>query len=130
MDYKIYLNEDGKVILKDGKVWFFKNCPCVCLPKVIGSKKVNGSDPKTAVWDMREFKEDGIGTPFSRWRLVEVDNPRYCYRLYYCEGEIDECGRLIGLPDIFTSTYDYDGYMEIQQGCKSDTGEWIYPCPE
>lgn len=133
MDGKIFFNSEGKVIMRDGKVWFFRQCPCECEPKVLASKKVNGSkdDKEEQCWDLRGFQNKEIGTPFNRWRLIEVGDPRDCGGVIYGSGEIDDCGRLVGLQDEFCSHYSYDGYMELQQGCYDyDLGKWVWPCPE
>ena len=34
-------------------------------------------------------------------------------------GRIDESGTLVGLPNEFRSTYTYEGFMELQQGCSN-----------
>lgn len=131
MDGKIFFNSDGKVIMRNGKVWFFKQCPCECEPKVLASKVVNGGSESKRCWDLRGYQDREIGTPFNRWRLIEVSDPRTCGGVLYNEGDIDECGKLVGLPDEFCSRYSYDGYMEIQQGCYDyDNSRWVWPCPE
>ena len=71
----------------------------------------------------------------SRWRLRDVGeahhgNPsRGCEGTIYHQGEIDGRGRLAGLPEEFESSYGYDGYMEIQQGCVRKDGSVEWPCP-
>lgn len=133
MSGKIYFNGDGKVITRNGKVWFFDQCPCDCTPKVLASKKVNGSksDKSEKCWDLREYRDRPVGTPFARWRLIEVGDPRDCGGVTYGSGEIDDCGRLVGLQEEFCSTYSYDGFMELQQACYDyDRGKWVWPCPD
>ena len=60
------------------------------------------------------YQGAGIGMSNTYWRLVERD-----YLLEYNRGRIDESGTLVGLPNEFRSTYTYEGFMELQQGCSN-----------
>ncbi len=92
--------------------------PCGCSPRVIASRMMHavcsesGSRQEYDYWYLDEYQGDGVGTPNTYWRLIELD---YCNR--YDWGEIDENGKLVGLQDYVRSGYCYCGYMEIQQGC-------------
>ena len=126
---KPWITGDGKVFMRDGKVFFFEECPCDCEPKGLASYTTNGQDEDRKCWDLTPYQGNEMGTPGYHWRLIEVANPRTCGGVHYNSGNIDECGKLVGLPDKFCSTYSYDGYMEIQQGCPNEEGKIIWPCP-
>ena len=92
---------------------------CGCEVKVIATHTVNGqTNPK---WNLRTYQGMGIGTPNAYWRIWERSG-----NLEYKRGKIDDNGKLIGLPDEFESGYDYDGYMELQQGCSYGCGWQLY----
>lgn len=125
--------QGGRVLMRGGKIVFLQRCPCDCHPRVIGSKKLNGSkdDKEEKCWDLKPYKKPDTGTPFARWRLIEVGEDGECDGSHYGSGEIDECGRLVGLEDEFCSSFSYDGYMELQEGCYDyEKGKWRWPCPE
>ncbi len=83
---------------------------CVdCIPKVIATFTTNRSNP---IWDLTPYQGIGIGLPNTKWRIWERG-----YDREYESGNIDTNGILVGLPAQFESTYYYDGYMELQQGC-------------
>lgn len=92
-----------------------------CTPRVVASFTTNPSNP---VWDLTLYQSDGIGTPNRKWRLVERGE-----LLEYQRGDIDENGKLVGLPNQFESHYSYDGYMELQEGCPNYCCADIY-CDE
>ena len=125
---KIWI-QHGHVILRDGQVFFWVDCPCECEPKVLASAVVNGEDEGRSTWDLTPYQKPKMGTPGYKWRLKEVGDPRTCSGTEYIVGDIDECGTLVGLPNKFTSSFSYDGYMEIQQGCPDEDGEIVWPCP-
>lgn len=90
-----------------------------CEPKIIASFTTNRDNP---IWDLTPYQGAGIGDPNATWRLWERS-----YNLEYQRGNIDEDGTLVGLPNQFVSTYSYDGYMELQQGCPNwccDENDW------
>ena len=85
--------KNGKVILRGGEVFLYPECPCDCEPKVLGSKKLNGSsdNPDEKCWDLRPYQGNEVGTPGFYWRLIEVGDPRDCGGSHYGNGNIDEC---------------------------------------
>lgn len=117
-----------------GELLLCWTCPC-CRPRVIASFITNGRDETRRVWNLAPYRGDWVGLPGSRWRLRDVGeahhgNPsRGCEGTIYHQGEIDGRGRLAGLPEEFESSYGYDGYMEIQQGCVRKDGSVEWPCP-
>ena len=124
--------KNGKVILRGGEVFLYPECPCDCEPKVLGSKVLNGSSENEdeKCWDLTPYQGNEVGTPGFYWRLIEVGDPRDCGGSQYGSGNIDECGKLVGLQDEYCSTYSYDGYMELQQGCPDEEGNIKWPCPD
>ena len=112
--------KNGKVILRGGEVFLYPECPCDCEPKVLGSKVLNGSSDNKdeRCWDLTPYQGNEIGTPGFYWRLIEVGEDGSCSGVNYGGGNIDECGKLVGLQDEFCSSYSYDGYMELQQVCR------------
>ena len=127
--------KSGKVIQKkkNGRLVVCWACPC-CKPKVIASKITNArTGPKT--WDLTHYQGEKVGLPGARWRLRDVgeshhNNPNAsCSGSQYGQGNIDEKGKLVGLPAQFTSGYSYNGYMELQQGCVREDGSIEWPCP-
>ena len=125
----------GKIIRsqKNGKLIDCWVCPC-CTPKVIASQITNArTGPKE--WDLRPYQGENMGIPGAKWRLRDVGESHYnnpqanCTGVKYHEGWIDEKGVLVGLPDKFVSTYSYNGYMQIQQGCVQEDGSIKWPCP-
>ena len=64
------------------------------------------TNPDNPEWDLSEYKRSGKG--YSKWSIRETS-----HGLEYASGSISSSGRLQGLPRKFTSTYDYDGYMEL-----------------
>lgn len=84
-------------------------CPCSCMPRVIASFTTNRDNP---VWNLTQYQGAGVGTPCGYWRVYETSGS-----VEYNRGKIDKDGTLVGLPNEFRSSYYYDGYMELQQGC-------------
>lgn len=64
------------------------------------------TNPDNPEWDLSDYKRAGKG--YSKWSIRETS-----HGLEYASGSISSSGRLQGLPRKFTSTYDYDGYMEL-----------------
>lgn len=64
------------------------------------------TNPDNPEWDLSDYKRAGKG--YSKWSIRETS-----HGLEYASGSISSSGRLQGLPKKFTSTYDYDGYMEL-----------------
>lgn len=64
------------------------------------------TNPDNPEWDLSNYKRAGKG--YSKWSIRETS-----HGLEYASGSISSSGRLQGLPRKFTSTYDYDGYMEL-----------------
>ena len=123
---------NGKVIMRGGEVFLYPECPCDCEPKVLGSKVLNGAseNEEDKCWDLTPYQGNEIGTPGFYWRLIEVGEDGSCSGVNYGGGNIDDCGKLVGLQDEFCSDYGYDGYMELQQGCPDEEGNIKWPCPD
>ncbi len=83
---------------------------CNCTPRVIATYTTNRNNP---IWDLTPYQGNGIGQPHAKWRLFE----RGYENDSYDSGDIDANGKLVGLPSQFESSYYYDGFMELQQGC-------------
>ncbi len=102
------------------------NCDstCDCQPRIIATAVTNRNNP---TWDLTPYQGNGIGTPFAKWRLFERSYENDSYE----SGDIDKNGKLVGLPSKFESSYYYDGYMELQQGCPNMccTEEYCYDTP-
>lgn len=125
----------GKIIKSEKKgllveCWV---CPC-CKPKVIASMITNAqTGPKD--WDLRPYQKEHIGIPGAKWRLRDVGESHHynsnssCTGIQYGSGWINDKGVLVGLPDKFTSTYSYNGYMQLQIGCFREDGTIEWPCP-
>lgn len=64
------------------------------------------TNPDNPEWDLSDYKRAGKG--YTKWSIRETS-----HGLEYASGSISSSGRLQGLPRKFTSTYDYDGYMEL-----------------
>lgn len=113
--------QNGKIIEKDGKPVECDSCPCEddspCSPGVIAKHVTNAENP---TWDLRPYKNSGSGGMI--WRLIEVG-----YRLVHAQGEISPRGTLEGLNSTFVSDYEYDGYMELQKGCRDADGREYWP---
>ena len=118
--------------MRGGEVFLYPKCPCDCEPMVIASKKLNGSSENEdeKCWDLTPYQGNEVGTPGFYWRLIEVGDPRDCGGSHYGNGSIDECGKLVGLQNEYCSTYSYDGFMELQQGCPDEEGNIKWPCPD
>ena len=127
--------ETKKLIRKktNGRLVVCWVCPC-CKPRVIASKITNASDGR-AEWDLTPYQGDKVGLPGARWRIRDVgeahhnDSDASCSGVIYNNGTIDGNGKLVGLPDKFVSGYNYNGYMELQQGCVREGGSVEWPCP-
>lgn len=87
-------------------------CSCDCEPMVIARYNIHGAYPERSSWDLTPYQGEGIGAYCGKWQIMEVS-----YGLIYASGEIDEKGRLVGLPDQVSSNYQYTGYLELQQAC-------------
>jgi|GEM_PF-783012 len=133
----LWINRDSRTIIRkknNGHIVRCWTCPC-CKPKVIASKITNARDESMKTWDLTPWQGNHIGLPGHRWRLRDVgeshhNNPNAsCGGVIYGTGKINQDGKLVGLPDKFTSSYFYNGYMQIQQGCLRDDGSIEWPCP-
>ncbi len=118
---------------KTGKLIACWVCPC-CKPRVIASTITNASTGKKT-WNLRPYQGDRVGLPGARWRIRDVGESHHnnsnasCSGTVYNNGSIDQNGKLVGLPSEFVSGYNYNGYMELQQGCVRDDGSIEWPCP-
>ena len=125
----------GKIIRKhkNARLVVCRICPC-CKPKVIASAITNAQSGRRE-WDLTPYQKEWIGLPGARWRLRDVGEAHHnnssasCSGTVYRNGTIDDNGKLVGLPDKFTSTYSYNGYMELQMGCVREDGSVEWPCP-
>lgn len=125
----------GKLIRRgqNGRLVACWVCPC-CRPRVIASKITNLSNG-TERWNLKPYQGERIGLPGARWRFRDVGEAHHnndsasCSGSIYSNGTIDGKGRLTGLPDEFVSTFSYNGYMELQQGCVREDGSIEWPCP-
>lgn len=125
---KIWHTSNKKIAIdSQKKVMRCIKCPCDCEPKVIVNWTSNGSgiNGRYKCFDLTPYQGDDIGTPESKWRLIETGA---CLR--YGLGDIDSNGKLMGLQNQFCSNFSYDGHMELQQGCiqKDDTIKWPGRC--
>lgn len=135
---KLWINWKNKKLVRDeetGQLVLCTKCPCICEPKVIASKITNRAKGR-AEWDLRKYQNrKGLATPGAYWRIRDVgeahhnDSGQPCSGTIYYNGRVNDEGVLEGLPDRFVSTFDYDGYMELQIGCMNDSGSIVWPCP-
>ena len=111
---------------------------CGCEPETLASATTNRNLPP---WDLTPYQGDHMAPPRSYWRLIEMGS---CYPggyPWYNAGCVNGSGRLVGLPNQFTSGYYYNGYMELQIGCldpedqyyilwpgSCQTRTWVYSC--
>jgi hypothetical protein len=125
------MSNNGYIVSKKGKGQVFKDgslavfnangyCQdCCCKPKILASYTTNSSHP---TWDLTPWQGDGQAPPGSFWRLRERGAG-----LLYGSGTVDENGKLVGLPNSFTSNYSYDGYMQLEIGCRQPDGSIKWP---
>jgi hypothetical protein len=134
---KLWLHHENKRLIrkeKNGKLVICWVCPC-CEPKVIASKITNSRYESQKRWNLRPYQGDKVGLPGARWRLRDVGEAHHnnpdanCSGTQYNSGIVDENGKLVGLPDEFVSSYSYNGYMQLQQGCIREDGNIEWPCP-
>lgn len=135
--HRLWLNRDSKTIIRKKRnrrlisCW---TCPC-CKPRVIASKITNSGNESMKTWDLTPYQGDRVGLPGARWRLRDVGESHHnnpdasCGGVIYGTGKINANGRLEGLPDKFVTSYYYNGYMELQQGCVQENGSILWPCP-
>ena len=133
----LWLNRDSRTLIRkknNGRMVQCWTCPC-CKPRVIASTITNASYTHMKTWDLTPWQGDHVGLPGHRWRLRDVGEAHWnntganCSGSQYYAGTIDANGKLVGLPDKFTSSYGYNGYMQLQQGCLRDDGSIEWPCP-
>ena len=101
-------------------------CPCACDPYNIATYVTNKTVEARKTWDLTPYQGPGIATSgliCGRWRIHERSAG-----LNYGNGIILPNGTLLGLPDSFTTTFSYNGYMALQVGCYDrENGQWIWP---
>lgn len=121
---KLWLKGGKVVVDENGRPVLCGECPCgkVCEPKNLYGFSVDGRSEESRTHDLSDWAGDGVGWPGGVWRLVELTD---CY--LYASGEIDENGRLVGLPATFESQYHYLGRMVLQQGCIDEFGAVLWP---
>ncbi len=136
-DIRAWLHAKGRELVigrKTGRIILCWVCPC-CKPRVIARCVTNGSSEATKTWWLTAWQGDYVGFPGGRWRLRDVgeahhnNSSAWCSGSIYNNGTIDSKGRLVGLPEKFVSSYSYNGYMELQQGCVMPDGSVKWPCP-
>ena len=136
-DIRAWLHAKGRELVigrNTGKLILCWVCPC-CRPRVIASYVTNGRDEATKTWWLTDWQGDYVGFPGGKWRLRDVgeahhnDRSAGCSGTIYHNGDIDGKGKLVGLPDKFVSSYSYNGYMQLQQGCVMPDGSVRWPCP-
>lgn len=125
---KIWHTAKKKIALNKKKnIWRCTKCPCDCEPKVIARWTTNASTPQPAgtvkCVDFTPYQGDGVGVPEQRWRAIEVG----ACLLRGGSGSINEDGKLVGLPSSYCSSYNYNGYIELQQGCVQKDGSIKWP---
>jgi len=131
--------QTGHVVVKKGKAKVFRNgrlavfgqkgcrqcCDC-CKPKVLASFVTNAAYADRRTWDLTPYQGPGIDDadcPHVQWRLIERGAG-----LIYSGGWIGADGELVGLPRSFTTSYSYDGNMNLQLACKNEkTGNIEWP---
>ncbi len=129
----------GDVVTKKGKGKVFRSgrlavfgpkgcrqcCDC-CKPKVLASFVANAAYADRRTWNLTPYQGPGIddtNCPHVQWRLIETGAG-----LQYGNGQINSNGELVGLPNSFTTSYSYDGYMKLQLACKNaKTGNIEWP---
>ena len=136
-DIRAWLHAKGRELVigrKTGRIILCWVCPC-CRPRVIARCVTNGSSEATKTWWLTAWQGDYVGFPGGRWRIRDVGEAHHnnssagCSGTIYNNGTIDSKGRLVGLPEKFVSSYSYNGYMELQQGCVMPDGSVRWPCP-
>ena len=136
-DIRAWLHAKGRELVigrKTGRIILCWVCPC-CRPRVIARCVTNGSSEATKTWWLTAWQGDYVGFPGGRWRIRDVGEAHHnnssagCSGTIYNNGTIDSKGRLVGLPEKFVSSYSYNGYMELQQGCVMPDGSGKWPCP-
>ncbi len=124
---KARLFKVGKRSLRTtGKAQLFTTsgrCSECCTPYVLASFVTNGNT--APCWSLTPYQGTGRATPCAFWRLIETGS---CYPggyPWYGAGCVDSTGRLVGLPSQFCTSYYYNGYMQLQIGCRSASGTQI-----
>lgn len=101
--------------------------PLSCTPTVYASATTNTGGLVT--WDLTPYQNVDTGNRCtSKWRVIEVGS---C-ATYYSGNMNTVDGSFQGLPASFTTTYSYDGFMELQIGCwdcMTSTYVWPGACP-
>ena len=125
------MSDKGHIVSKKGKGLVRKNgslaifnsdgycLDCCCKPKILASYTTNSAN---RTWDLTPYQGDDIGPPGGSWRLRER-----AAGLVYGSGTINGNGRLVGLPNSFTTSYSYDGYMQLEIGCPQPNGSIKWP---
>ena len=98
------------------------NDSCDCETAILATAITNADNP---IWDLTPYQGAGMGKPNASWRVWERSG-----NVEYYRGTIAEDGTLTGLPSQFESSYYYDGYMELQQGCLNPCCTEDYWCDD
>lgn len=116
----------GKRSLRtNGKAQLFigsGRCSECCTPYVLAAFVTNSTNP---TWNLTPYQGPWKAKPCTFWRLIETGS---CYPAaypWYGAGCVSHQGMLLSLPDSFTTTFAYDGFMELQIGCRSASGTEI-----
>jgi hypothetical protein len=107
---------NGNIVVFNAKSECVLCCPCK--PEVLGTFTTNSTTP----WDLREYQGDEMASPGAYWRLRETGAG-----LFYGSGHVGSNGELTGLPDEFRSSYNYNGYMQLEIGCENEEGTIQWP---
>lgn len=98
------------------------HCSECCTPYVLASFTTNSDTP---YWDLTPYQGAGKATPCAFWRLIETGSCfPYSYP-WYGAGCVNHAGQLVNLPGLFHSHYYYNGYLQLQIGCRSASGTQI-----
>lgn len=124
-DLYLWTNKQGNLIFDYDRLWICDKCPCECEPKVL----VRYLLPRNGSWDLTPYQVEGyagVALYRRKWQIRECSGG-----VRYGNGEIDDEGTLIGLPDRFDARYNYNGYMTLQMCCIDEqTGQLIEPACE
>ena len=128
---KLWRNSKNQLVLTgENELWIADSCPCDCEPKIIAEWTTNGSTPQppgtVKCVDFTPYQGNCMGPPGGRWRSLEVG----ACLIRGGQGDIDENGKLVGLPDSYCSGYSYNGYIKLEVGCRQPDGKikWATRC--
>lgn len=128
---KLWRLSKSKLLVKRGsKIMNCQQCPCECEPYIIAEWTTNASNPQpqgtVKCIDFTPYRGDGVGIPGAKWRSIETG----ACLLRGGSGDVDEKGKLVGLPQKYCTSYSYNGYVKLQIGCPQPDGsiKWATRC--